>query len=125
MVDNKEKNILDTFEGIGMSIEQLAFDTEGNCIPPAYMPTTIPNEKEHIDESSPEDPLKPQAKPKLRRRIMSLELPVFLIFLALMLSGPVMLNQELYQTCVAVYHYNETDCEPLRGIIPKTEEAKV
>ncbi|XP_011182945.2 proton-coupled folate transporter [Zeugodacus cucurbitae] len=126
MTDHKQKNILDTPEGIGMSMEQLAFDTEGSCSPPpAYMPTTIPNEKEHVDEPSAEDPLKPDSKPKVRRRrIMSMELPVFLIFLALMLTGPVMLNQELYQTCVAVYHYNETDCEPLRGIIPKTEEAK-
>ena len=125
MADEKEKSILDTPEYIGMSFEQLTFDTEGNCLPTVYMPTTIPNEKEHTDVSSAEDPLKPDSKPKMRSRILTLELPVFLIFLSLLLSGPVMLNQELYQTCVAVYNYNETDCEPLRGIIPKTEEAKV
>nr|XP_036219251.1 proton-coupled folate transporter-like [Bactrocera oleae] len=124
MADQKEKSILDTPEYIGMSFEQLTFDTEGNCLPPVYVPTTIPNEKEHTDVSSAEDPLKPDSKPKMRSRILTLELPVFLIFLSLLLSGPVMLNQELYQTCVAVYNYNETDCEPLRGIIPKTEEAK-
>lgn len=124
MADRKEKSILDTPEGIGMSFEQLTFDTDGNYLPPAYMPTNSPNEKEHTDEPTAEDPLKPESKPKVRRRILTLELPVFLIFLSILLSGPVMLNQELYQTCVAVYHYNETECEPLRGIIPKTEEAK-
>lgn len=125
MADHKEKRILDTLEGIGMSFEQVTFDTEGNCLPPAYMPTTIPNEREHTNEPSAEDPLRPEAKPKVRRSILTLELPVFLIFLSLLLSGPIMVNQELYQTCVAVYHYNETDCESLRGIIPKTQEAKV
>ncbi|CAD7014374.1 proton-coupled folate transporter [Ceratitis capitata] len=126
MTDLKEKNILDTRDAIGMSLEQLTFDTELNGVPPAYMPTitTVAAEKEEPDEPSPEDPLKPQAKRKVRRRIISMELPVFLIFLSLMLAGPVMLNQELYQTCVAVYNYTERECEPLRGIIPKTDEAK-
>lgn len=125
MTEQKERSILDTPEGIGMSFEQMTFDTEGNCLPPAYLPTTTPNEKEYEDEPSPEDPLKPESKPKVRRHLMSLELPVFLMFIALMLASSVMLNQELYQTCVAVYNYNETECEPLRGIIPKTPEAKV
>ncbi|XP_050327095.1 proton-coupled folate transporter-like [Bactrocera neohumeralis] len=126
MADHKESGRLDIPEGIGISFEQLRFDTEGNCLPPAYMPTTNPNEREHTEEgSSAKDPLKPGSKSKVRRRILFLELPVFLIFLSIILSDSVMLNQELYQTCVAVYHYNETDCEPLRGIIPKTDEAKI
>uniref|UniRef100_A0A0K8UX01 Uncharacterized protein n=1 Tax=Bactrocera latifrons TaxID=174628 RepID=A0A0K8UX01_BACLA len=125
MTDHKESGRLDTPDGIGLSFEQLTLDTDGNYLPPAYMPTNSPNEKEHRDEPTAEDPLKPESKPKVRRRILTLEFPVFLIFLSILLTGPVMLNQELYQTCVAVYHYNETECEPLRGIIPKTEEAKV
>lgn len=125
MTEQKKRSILDTPEGIGLSFEQLTFDTEGNCLPPAYLPTTPPNEKVYTDEPSAEDPLKPESQPKIRRRLMTLELPIFLLFIALMLGSSVMLNQELYQACTAVYNYNETDCEPLRGIIPKTPEAKV
>ncbi|XP_011182947.2 proton-coupled folate transporter [Zeugodacus cucurbitae] len=125
MTEEKERSILDTPEGIGLSFEQLTFDTEGNCLPPAYLPTTPPNEKHHDEEPTAEDPLNPDSKPKVRRRVMFLELPVFLMFVALMLGSSVMLNQELYQTCVAVYNYSETECEPLRGIIPKTPEAKL
>ncbi|KAH8369650.1 hypothetical protein KR093_000527 [Drosophila rubida] len=44
-----------------------------------------------------------------------LEPAVFLIFLARSLIGAVLQNQILYQTCVTVMHYNETDCEPLLG----------
>ncbi|XP_014095875.3 probable peptidoglycan muropeptide transporter SLC46 [Bactrocera oleae] len=124
MTEQKKRSILDTPEGIGLSFEQLTFDTEGNCLPPAYLPTTPPNEKVYTDEPSAEDPLKPESQPKIRRRLMTLELPIFLLFIALMLGSSVMLNQELYQACTAVYNYNETDCEPLRGIIPKTPEAK-
>lgn len=107
-----------------LSFDQLTFDAEGRFTTPAYMPTTSAVGLQAADSSSVE-PLTPQTRRTLRRRIMSLELPVFLIILASMLSGAVMLNQELYQTCVAVFHYNESDCEPLRGIIPKTKEAQV
>ncbi|XP_054738069.1 proton-coupled folate transporter-like [Anastrepha obliqua] len=124
MTDQDEKHILQTPSNTRMSFEQLTFDPEGNSLTPPYLPTRIIN-KVHPDASSAEEPLTTQANRPLRRRIMSLELPVFLLFLSMMLSHPVMLNQELYQTCVAVYHYNESSCEPLRGIIPKTEEAKV
>ncbi|KAH8261430.1 hypothetical protein KR044_009085 [Drosophila immigrans] len=44
-----------------------------------------------------------------------LEPAVFLIFMARSLIGAVLQNQILYQTCVTVMHYNETDCEPLLG----------
>lgn len=107
-----------------LSFDQLTFDAEGRFTTPAYMPTTSAVGLQAADSSSVE-PLTPQTRRTLRRRIMSLELPVFLIILASMLSGAVMLNQELYQTCVAVFHYNESDCEPLRGIIPKTKEAQI
>uniref|UniRef100_A0A0A1WK53 Solute carrier family 46 member 3 n=1 Tax=Zeugodacus cucurbitae TaxID=28588 RepID=A0A0A1WK53_ZEUCU len=107
-----------------ISYDQVTFDAEGRFSTPAYMPSNSADGL-HTAESSSTEPLAPQATHPLRRRIMSLELPVFLLFLGLMISGPVMLNQELYQTCVAVFHYNESDCEPLRGIIPKTDEAQI
>ncbi|XP_017489356.1 PREDICTED: proton-coupled folate transporter-like [Rhagoletis zephyria] len=122
--DEDEKHMMQTRGSIEMSFEPVTFDEEGNIAAPVYLPTTT-SEKGLPDGCSPEEPLSPQSKRSRRRRIMSLELPVFLLLLGIMLTGPVMLNQELYQTCVAVYHYNESDCEPLRGIIPKTEEAKI
>uniref|UniRef100_A0A0K8VPT5 Solute carrier family 46 member 3 n=1 Tax=Bactrocera latifrons TaxID=174628 RepID=A0A0K8VPT5_BACLA len=125
MTEQKERSILDSPDGIGLSFEQLTFDTEGNCLPPAYLPTTSPNENQFAEEPSAEDPLKPESKQTKRRRHMTVEFPLLLMFIALMLGGSVMLNQELYQACTAVYNYNETDCEPLRGIIPKTPEAKI
>lgn len=107
-----------------MSFDQNTSDTEDRYRTPTYMPTTSTNGL-RAGEFTSTDPLTPQMRHMPRRRIMSLELPVFLMFLATLLSGVVMLNQELYQTCVAVFHYNESDCEPLRGIIPKTKEAQV
>ncbi|KAL7736108.1 hypothetical protein ACLKA6_003842 [Drosophila palustris] len=44
-----------------------------------------------------------------------LEPAVFLMFMARSLIGAVLQNQILYQTCVTIMHYNETDCEPLLG----------
>ncbi|EDW58819.1 probable peptidoglycan muropeptide transporter SLC46 [Drosophila virilis] len=44
-----------------------------------------------------------------------LEPAVFLIFMGRSLIGAVLQNQILYQTCVTIMHYNETDCEPLLG----------
>uniref|UniRef100_A0A0K8VTP2 Proton-coupled folate transporter n=1 Tax=Bactrocera latifrons TaxID=174628 RepID=A0A0K8VTP2_BACLA len=107
-----------------ISFDQETYDAEGQFRTPAYMPTTSADGL-RAGEFASTEPLTPQTRRMPRRRIMSLELPVFLLFLAFLLSGSVMLNQELYQTCVAVYHYNESDCEPLRGIIPKTEEAQI
>ncbi|XP_067630537.1 probable peptidoglycan muropeptide transporter SLC46 [Eurosta solidaginis] len=85
---------------------------------------TITTDGSLSDAIASKEPLAPQTRLALRRRIMSLEVPTFLLFLSLLLSGSVMTNQELYQTCVAVFHYNESSCEPLRGLIPKTDEAK-
>nr|XP_036219263.1 proton-coupled folate transporter-like [Bactrocera oleae] len=107
-----------------MSFDQNTSDTEDRYRTPTYMPTTS-TDGLRAGEFTSTDPLTPQMRHMPRRRIMSLELPVFLMFLATLLSGVVMLNQELYQTCVAVFHYNESDCEPLRGIIPKTKEAQI
>ncbi|XP_062135866.1 probable peptidoglycan muropeptide transporter SLC46 [Drosophila sulfurigaster albostrigata] len=44
-----------------------------------------------------------------------LEPAVFFIFMARSLIGAVIQNQILYQTCVTIMHYNESDCEPLLG----------
>ncbi|XP_049309501.1 proton-coupled folate transporter [Bactrocera dorsalis] len=107
-----------------ISFDQEAYDAENQYRTPAYMPT-ISADGLRAGEFASTDPLTPQTRRMPRRRIMSLELPVFLMFVGFLLAGSVMLNQELYQTCVAVYHYNETDCEPLRGIIPKTAEAQI
>ncbi|XP_050327062.1 proton-coupled folate transporter-like [Bactrocera neohumeralis] len=107
-----------------ISFDHEAYDAEDQFRTPAYMPT-ISADGLRAGELASTDPLTPQTRRMPRRRIMSLELPVFLLFLASLLAGAVMLNQELYQTCVAVYHYNESDCEPLRGIIPKTAEAQI
>uniref|UniRef100_A0A034VGW4 Proton-coupled folate transporter n=1 Tax=Bactrocera dorsalis TaxID=27457 RepID=A0A034VGW4_BACDO len=59
-----------------------------------------------------------------RRRWFILEPAVFLVFLAMYLSGAVYQNQVLYQTCVAVYKYNESDCQPLLGVSRETKEAE-
>lgn len=53
-----------------------------------------------------------------------LEPAVFLIFFARYLIGAVYQNQILYQTCVTIMEFNATECEPLRGIDPGTDEVK-
>ncbi|XP_017461840.1 PREDICTED: uncharacterized protein LOC108355176 isoform X2 [Rhagoletis zephyria] len=59
-----------------------------------------------------------------KRRWFILEPAVFLVFLAMYLSGAVYQNQVLYQTCVAIYKYNESDCQPLLGVSRETKEAQ-
>ncbi|XP_053963389.1 proton-coupled folate transporter-like [Anastrepha ludens] len=59
-----------------------------------------------------------------RKRWFILEPAVFLVFLAMYLSGAVYQNQILYQTCVAIYKYNESDCQPLLGVSRETKEAQ-
>ncbi|XP_023174797.2 proton-coupled folate transporter [Drosophila hydei] len=53
-----------------------------------------------------------------------LEPAVFLIFVGRSLIGAVLQNQILYQTCVTIMHYNETQCEPLLGVDRGSEETK-
>ncbi|XP_013112907.2 proton-coupled folate transporter [Stomoxys calcitrans] len=60
----------------------------------------------------------------VKHRWFILEPPVFLVFLAMYLSGTVYQNQLLYQTCIFVFNYNETQCEPLLGVERETEEVK-
>lgn len=39
--------------------------------------------------------------------------------------GAVLQNQILYETCVTIMHYNESDCEPLLGNDRGSEATKV
>lgn len=45
---------------------------------------------------------------------------LFVVFL-----GAVLQNQILYETCVTIMHYNESDCEPLLGNDRGSEATKV
>ncbi|EDW08181.1 proton-coupled folate transporter [Drosophila mojavensis] len=53
-----------------------------------------------------------------------LEPAVFLIFVGRSLIGAVLQNQILYQTCVTIMHFNETQCEPLLGVDRGSQETK-
>lgn len=59
-----------------------------------------------------------------KKKFTVIEPAVFLIYIATALSGAVLQNQELYQTCVAVYNYDEELCEPMLGVIPKNATSK-
>ncbi|XP_053967215.1 uncharacterized protein LOC128868765 [Anastrepha ludens] len=50
---------------------------------------------------------------------------VFLIYVATTIASAVLQNQLLFQTCVAVYDYDEQVCEPLLGVKSKNDEAIV
>ncbi|CAD7014373.1 uncharacterized protein LOC101459008 isoform X2 [Ceratitis capitata] len=54
----------------------------------------------------------------------AIEPAVFLIYTALNICSGVFQNQLLYQTCTVVYEHNETACQPMWGIGPKTEESE-
>uniref|UniRef100_A0A0K8W9V2 Solute carrier family 46 member 3 n=1 Tax=Bactrocera latifrons TaxID=174628 RepID=A0A0K8W9V2_BACLA len=119
MVKKDDSFTAETVDSTDMLFDQQTYDAKDD------FKTTTSADGRKASEFTSTDPLLPQTRRMPRRRIMYLELPVFLMFVGFLLTGSVMLNQELYQTCVAVYHYNESDCEPLRGIIPKTAEAKI
>ncbi|ALC41566.1 CG30344 [Drosophila busckii] len=53
-----------------------------------------------------------------------LEPAVFLMFFGRFLIGAVFQNQILYQTCVTIYKFNESDCEPLLGNDRGSEASK-
>ncbi|XP_075165670.1 putative peptidoglycan muropeptide transporter SLC46 [Haematobia irritans] len=60
----------------------------------------------------------------VKHRWFILEPAVFLVFLAMYLSGTVYQNQLLYQTCIYVFNYNESQCAPLLGVERETEEVQ-
>uniref|UniRef100_A0A1B0AH96 Uncharacterized protein n=1 Tax=Glossina pallidipes TaxID=7398 RepID=A0A1B0AH96_GLOPL len=60
-----------------------------------------------------------------RHKLFILEPAVFLVFLAFSLSGAVFQNILLYQTCVYVYKYNNSDCQPLLGVQRESPEVQV
>ncbi|XP_059225954.1 proton-coupled folate transporter-like [Stomoxys calcitrans] len=60
----------------------------------------------------------------VKHRWFILEPAVFLIFVATNLTAAVYQNQLLYQTCTVIFHYNETQCEPLLGVQRETDEIK-
>uniref|UniRef100_A0A1A9WMU3 Major facilitator superfamily (MFS) profile domain-containing protein n=1 Tax=Glossina brevipalpis TaxID=37001 RepID=A0A1A9WMU3_9MUSC len=57
-------------------------------------------------------------------KLFILEPAVFLVFLAFNLSGAVFQNILLYQTCVYVYKYNNSDCQPLLGVERESREVQ-
>uniref|UniRef100_A0A1B0B241 Major facilitator superfamily (MFS) profile domain-containing protein n=1 Tax=Glossina palpalis gambiensis TaxID=67801 RepID=A0A1B0B241_9MUSC len=59
-----------------------------------------------------------------RNKLFILEPAVFLVFLAFNLSGAVFQNILLYQTCVYVYKYNISDCQPLLGVQRESAEVQ-
>uniref|UniRef100_A0A1A9VPF0 Major facilitator superfamily (MFS) profile domain-containing protein n=1 Tax=Glossina austeni TaxID=7395 RepID=A0A1A9VPF0_GLOAU len=59
-----------------------------------------------------------------RHKLFILEPAVFLVFLAFSLSGAVFQNILLYQTCVYVYKYNISDCQPLLGVQRESPEVQ-
>ncbi|XP_037955859.1 tetracycline resistance protein, class A-like [Teleopsis dalmanni] len=59
---------------------------------------------------------------QLLNKIFILEPAVLLIFMAKTLSGSVYQNQILYQTCIAIFHYDESDCTPLLGVVSNNSE---
>ncbi|XP_011182950.2 tetracycline resistance protein, class A isoform X1 [Zeugodacus cucurbitae] len=59
-----------------------------------------------------------------KKRFTVIEPAVFLVYVATALAGAVLQNQQLYQTCVAVYNYDKELCEPMLGVIAKNETSK-
>ncbi|TMW44684.1 hypothetical protein DOY81_010238 [Sarcophaga bullata] len=89
-----------------------------------YDPTEGDEESEstlNIDAA----PSSNSATMKVKHRWFILEPAVFLVFLSMYLSATVYQNQLLYQTCIYIKHHNATECEPLLGVEPETEEVQV
>uniref|UniRef100_A0A0K8W010 Proton-coupled folate transporter n=2 Tax=Bactrocera latifrons TaxID=174628 RepID=A0A0K8W010_BACLA len=53
-----------------------------------------------------------------------IEPAVFLVYVATAMAGAVLQNQQLYQTCHAVFNYDKELCEPMLGVIAKNETSK-
>uniref|UniRef100_T1PBL8 Major Facilitator Superfamily protein n=1 Tax=Musca domestica TaxID=7370 RepID=T1PBL8_MUSDO len=110
----------DDFEnGVAQNIDATSTTTE--------TPQTTPNGHDDSHSSSNSDSTLPSVEGQqvIKHRFFILEPAVFLVFLAMYLSGTVYQNQLLYQTCIYVFEYNETQCAPLLGVERETEEVKL
>ncbi|XP_011182949.2 tetracycline resistance protein, class C [Zeugodacus cucurbitae] len=87
------------------------------------------------DSTSDAEPVKLQAaddnlsetatvKAAGKKKFTIIEPAVFLVYIATALVAAVLQNQELYQTCVVVYGYDEELCEPMLGVIAKNETSR-
>ncbi|XP_011183040.2 tetracycline resistance protein, class C-like [Zeugodacus cucurbitae] len=56
-----------------------------------------------------------------KEKFTVIEPAVLVVFIASTLTGAVLKNQQLYQTCVKVYGYDEELCEPMLGLTAKNE----
>ncbi|XP_018790448.1 PREDICTED: proton-coupled folate transporter-like isoform X1 [Bactrocera latifrons] len=64
------------------------------------------------------------SKSNRKRQFTLIEPALFLNYIATAMAGAVLQNQELYQTCVAVFDYDKELCEPMLGVIPKNASSQ-
>ncbi|XP_067630543.1 probable peptidoglycan muropeptide transporter SLC46 isoform X2 [Eurosta solidaginis] len=58
-------------------------------------------------------------------RTTIIEPALFLILVSFISGSAVLQNQILFQTCTVIYKHNDTECQPMLGIIPETKQSKV
>jgi hypothetical protein len=82
------------------------------------------NNSESIDESEPLFPSEPEENCWSNRIKFYLDPGVFLLFFGWNLSGTILINEILVQTCHVTYNFSETDCLEL-GQKHESPEVKV